>query len=79
MIAVLVLALAAGLPETAVPGEAPATVSILDFFSDGSAVERGFSDEPAHFERCRLYNCGIPKLDELLDRKNRAIEQPQKK
>lgn len=77
MIAALFLVLAADFAEADAP-KAPPPASIIDLFEGDSLGKPGFSDEPEVFRRCRVYRCGLPKLEELLDRKEEAGEPRQK-
>jgi hypothetical protein len=65
MITALVFALAGGLAEVEAPREVPPAVSIIDLLSDGSSAQRGWSEEPERYKRCRLYRCGLPRLPQL--------------
>jgi hypothetical protein len=67
---IFILALAAGLTEVAPPEKAPAPSFIMDLLSENPAQGRSPSGEPERFQRCRVYNCGLPrfpKREKLLD------------
>lgn len=78
MITVMLLTLAGGLAEVDASSRAPAPISVVDFLSEDAADGTARSGEPERFQRCRLYRCGLPRLETLEKLLNQADEANEK-
>ena len=78
MITVLLLTLAGGFAEVDAPEKPSAPVSILDFLSEDAVETTGSSGEPERYRRCRLYRCGLPRLETLEKLRDQSDEPDEK-
>ena len=70
MIAAFVFLLGAVPADAGTSGKSAAPVAIGDLWSADQAAGKGWSGELPGNERCRVYNCGLPRIsiEELLKR-----------